>query len=44
VKDHLLRFLRLYEMLCAGTVDADWLRRVESLDNLFPAVEWRYWA
>ena len=44
VKDHLLRFLRLYEMLSAGKVDEAWLARVESFDNLFPQVEWRDWA
>jgi 1,4-alpha-glucan branching enzyme len=44
VKDHLLRFLRLYEMLFDGTVDEAWLARVEWQDNLFPQVEWRYWA
>ena len=44
VKDHLLRFLRLYDMLQAGNLDQGWLSRVEGQDNLFPSIEWRYWA
>jgi 1,4-alpha-glucan branching enzyme len=44
VKDHLLRFLRLYEQLTAGKIDELWLQRVEWQDNLFPELEWRYWA
>lgn len=44
VKDHLLRFLRLHEQLTSGKVDEIWLTQVESLDNIFPEVNWRYWA
>ena len=44
VKDHLLRFLKLYDQLTAGKVDATWLRHIEWQDNVFPQVEWRYWA
>jgi len=44
VKEHLLRFTRLYEQLTAGELDADWLKQVEGRDNLFPGADYRYWA
>jgi 1,4-alpha-glucan branching enzyme len=44
VKDHLLRFLTLYEQLARGRVDEPWLSRVEGMDNLFPDLDYRYWA
>ncbi len=44
MKDHLLRFLALHKMLAAGHVDEPWLARIEWLDNLFPDVNYRYWA
>lgn len=44
VKDHILRFTALYEQLTTGKVDALWLQRVEQMDNLFPEIEFRYWA
>lgn len=44
VKTHLLRFLSLYEQLRAGAVDADWLKRMETTDNLFPDLRPAYWG
>src|SRR5262249_31404005 len=44
VKDHLLRFTRIYEDLIAGTLNESSLIQVESQDNLFTDVNWRYWA
>lgn len=44
VKDHLLRFIALHEQLTATQVDEPWLARVEWQDNIFPEVNWRYWA
>ena len=44
VKTHLLRFTKLYEQLIAKTVDEAWLRKIEWLDNIFPEVNYRYWA
>jgi 1,4-alpha-glucan branching enzyme len=44
VKDHLLRFIALHEQLTATRVDEDWLRDIEAHDNLFPDVNYRYWA
>jgi len=44
VKDHLLRFLALYEQLRGGSIDERWLGDVESRDNLFPDLNAGYWA
>ena len=43
VKDHLLRFLTLYEQLMAANVDESWLHEVELRDNIFPDVDWTCW-
>lgn len=40
-KYHVNRFLRAEEMLRTGRIDEDWLSTVESLDNLFPHVDYR---
>jgi 1,4-alpha-glucan branching enzyme len=44
VKDHVLRFTRIYEQFAAGQLDAKWLKQVEWRDNIFPDVDYRYWA
>jgi 1,4-alpha-glucan branching enzyme len=44
VKEHLLRFTRIYEQLTAAQLDENWLKQVEWRDNLFPDVDYRYWA
>src|SRR5438045_1442198 len=44
VKDHLLRFITLHEQLTATHVDAEWLGRVESMDDIFPEVDYGSWA
>ena len=44
VKDHVLRFTRIYEQLTAGQLDEEWLKQVEWRDNLFPDIDYRYWA
>jgi len=44
VKDHLLRFTRIYEQLTAAQLDAEWLKQVEWRDNIFPDVDYRYWT
>jgi 1,4-alpha-glucan branching enzyme len=43
VKDHLLRFIALHEQLTSTSIDQVWLRTVESMDNIFPNVNYRYW-
>jgi 1,4-alpha-glucan branching enzyme len=44
VKDHLLRFTRIYDQLAAGQPDQEWLQQIEERDNLFPDINCRYWA
>ena len=44
VKDHLLRFIALHEQLTATSIDEPWLEKIEWLDNLFPDVNYHYWA
>jgi 1,4-alpha-glucan branching enzyme len=43
VKDHLLRFIALHDMLTLTRVDEKWLAEIESRDNLFAGVDWNYW-
>lgn len=42
-RDHLLRFNKLYEGCLEGRVDEPELARIESVDNLFPHLDWRYY-
>jgi 1,4-alpha-glucan branching enzyme len=44
VKDHLLRFIALHEQLTTTRVDEKWLGQIEAMDNLFPDLDYRYWA
>jgi 1,4-alpha-glucan branching enzyme len=44
VKDHLLRFLAIYDQVTNGRVDENWLREMEQRDNLFPDIKPSYWA
>ncbi|MFO1475287.1 MAG: 1,4-alpha-glucan branching protein domain-containing protein [Verrucomicrobiota bacterium] len=44
VKDHLVRFITLHDQLTRGTVNEEYLAQVEARDNLFPAIDVRYWA
>ena len=44
VKDHLLRFIALHEQLTSTSVDQPWLTALERTDNIFPEVDYRYWA
>jgi 1,4-alpha-glucan branching enzyme len=44
VKEHLLRFIALYGQLTQTNVEESWLQQVEATDNLFPDVNYRYWA
>jgi 1,4-alpha-glucan branching enzyme len=44
IKEHLLRFTRIYEQLTAAQLDEEWLKQVESRDNIFPEVNYRYWV
>ncbi len=44
VKDHLLRFIALHEQLTTTRIDEHWLAQIEATDNLFPEVNYHYWA
>ncbi|HEY6170167.1 MAG TPA: 1,4-alpha-glucan branching protein domain-containing protein [Verrucomicrobiae bacterium] len=44
VKDHLLRFIALHGQLTTTKVDEAWLKQIEWTDNIFPDVDYRYWA
>jgi len=43
-KDHLLRFNRLYDQIQSGQIDEAWLSSVEWRDNIFPDVNYHYYA
>jgi len=40
-KDHLIRFMRLYEDVKANTIDEAWLADIEYKDNIFPNIDYR---
>jgi 1,4-alpha-glucan branching enzyme len=44
VKEHLLRFIALHEQLTLTRVDELWLNRIEAMDNIFPDIDYKYWA
>ena len=44
IKDHLLRFTKLYDQLTQGSVDEKWLGQIEARDNLFPEINPAHWA
>jgi len=39
-KDHILRFIRLYEDIKANRVDEGWLADIEWKDNIFPEIDY----
>ena len=42
--DHLARFDRLHDQFVTNTLDEEFLRDCEWRDNIFPNVNWRYYA
>lgn len=44
VEDHLRHFTTLFEQLVKGQLNEPWLAQVEQGDNLFPDLDYRYWA
>jgi 1,4-alpha-glucan branching enzyme len=40
-RSHLMRFQKLYEDVLQGKIDAGWLEKVEAIDNIFPAINYR---
>jgi 1,4-alpha-glucan branching enzyme len=43
-KDHVLRFTRLYDQVKAEKIDEAFLANCEWRDNIFPHLNWRYYA
>ena len=43
VKEHLLRFIGIYEQLKAGKIEEEQLAKVEAIDNLFTHIRPEYW-
>ncbi len=44
VHDHIQRFNKLYDQLMAHSIDPTFLSDCELRDNIFPILEWRYYA
>ncbi|WP_353259169.1 glycoside hydrolase family 57 protein [Prochlorothrix hollandica] len=40
-RSHLMRFNKLYDDITEGSIDAGWLDKVEAIDNIFPAINYR---
>jgi 1,4-alpha-glucan branching enzyme len=40
-RSHLMRFNKLYEDVKIAKVDSGWLEKVESMDNIFPNINYR---
>jgi 1,4-alpha-glucan branching enzyme len=40
-RSHLMRFHKLYDEIMDGKVDAGWLEKVETIDNIFPKLDYR---
>jgi 1,4-alpha-glucan branching enzyme len=43
-KDHVLRFTRLYDQVRGENIDEAFLANCEWRDNIFPALDWKYYA
>lgn len=43
-RDHVRRFNRIYEDLCAARIDEVWLRHIEEEDDIFPHIDYRVYA
>ena len=44
INEHLSRFGKLYAQLVAAEIDEPWLAGIEARDNIFPNVDYSYWA
>jgi 1,4-alpha-glucan branching enzyme len=44
VKDHILRFIALHDQLTSTSIDEPWLTNLEQIDNIFPSINYKYWA
>ncbi len=41
IKDHMLRFIRLYDDIRSGSIDEGWLSDIEGKDNVFSEIDFR---
>jgi 1,4-alpha-glucan branching enzyme len=44
VTEHLIRFSKIYEQLLSAQLNEDWLAQIESQDNIFPDLDFRYFG
>jgi len=44
VREHLNRFSRLYQEISNGNICEQWLSEIETQNNIFPEINYRYWA
>jgi 1,4-alpha-glucan branching enzyme len=44
IEESIYNFTRIYEMLCANTVDTEWITGLEKRNNLFPLINYRVFA
>jgi 1,4-alpha-glucan branching enzyme len=44
VHDHLVRFNRLLEQVYSNRIDAEWLKKLQGKDNIFPQLDYRVFA
>jgi 1,4-alpha-glucan branching enzyme len=44
VKEHIYNFTSIYDGLCRGSVDTEWLTRLERRHNLFPDLDYRIFS
>lgn len=44
VKEHIYNFTTIYDGLCRGSVDTEWLTRLERRHNLFPELDYRVFS
>jgi len=44
IKDHLERFVKLYESINSNSIDEKWLSDIEYRDNLFPEMDFRVYS
>jgi 1,4-alpha-glucan branching enzyme len=44
VETYLLRFTQLYQQVMHAAVDAAWLSQIEAADNVYPDLDYHYWA
>jgi 1,4-alpha-glucan branching enzyme len=40
-RSHLVRFHKLYSELQERKVDSGWLEKIETMDNIFPSINYR---